>query len=350
MRPTIVDLTVHPSGMIQVEARTNLEALIAGIGPDHSDTTHSPQAEAYEQLRGQAPEALRAAFMPLASEFLTWLNLSVDGEDVPLSLSQVDIPEIGDTDLARTSRLVLQGAALERAETVTWHVDASLGSTVVRISRAGEEKPFFSALLGIGEATPPVPLRAVRGETKSASFIEFLLIGFQHIVPEGLDHILFIVSLFLLSPRLRPLLAQSVSFTLAHSATLALGTYGVVGVPAGIVEPLIAITIVFVAVENLITDRLRRWRPAMVFGFGLLHGLGFAGVLKEVGLPADQFLIGLLAFNFGVELGQIAVILACMLAVGVWFRDHSYYRHAISMPASAAIAVIGIVWFFERIA
>jgi hydrogenase/urease accessory protein HupE len=168
-------------------------------------------------------------------------------------------------------------------------------------------------------------------------------------VPKGLDHILFVVGLFLLSPRLRPLLWQVTSFTVAHSVTLALGILGLISLPAAIVEPLIAASIVYVGVENLMTDRLTRWRPAVVFGFGLLHGMGFAGVLAEIGLSEAWFVTGLVGFNLGVELGQICVVVVCFLAAGYWLRDRPWYRAAVTMPASIAVAATGAWWFVERL-
>ena len=145
-------------------------------------------------------------------------------------------------------------------------------------------------------------------------------------MPLGLDHILFVLGLYLLSVRLRPILIQVTSFTVAHSVTLGLGLYGVVSVPPSVVEPLIAVSIVFIAVENFLTDRLTPWRPYLVFGFGLIHGLGFAGVLHEVGLVRDDFINGLIAFNVGVELGQLAVIALAFLVTGLWFRKKPWYR------------------------
>ena len=167
-------------------------------------------------------------------------------------------------------------------------------------------------------------------------------------MPKGLDHILFIIGLFLLSPRLKPLLWQVTTFTLAHSLTLALSMLGVLKLPSSIVEPLIARSIVYVAVENMMTDRLQRWRPAVIFAFGLLHGLGFAGVLSEIGLSTADFAAGLIAFNVGVELGQLAVVAACFLTVGL-FRGAPFYRAAITVPASLVIAVVGAYWFIERV-
>ena len=176
-----------------------------------------------------------------------------------------------------------------------------------------------------------------------------MVAGFDHIVPKGLDHILFVIGLFLLSVRLGPLLWQVTSFTIAHSITLALGALGLVSISPDVVEPLIAASIVFVALENLATDRLKPWRPALVFGFGLLHGLGFASVLAEFGMPNAHFLTALVAFNVGVELGQFAVVAACYGLVGYWFGRRPWYRRAVVWPASLGIAAVAAFWFLERV-
>ena len=168
-------------------------------------------------------------------------------------------------------------------------------------------------------------------------------------MPKGLDHILFVVGLFLLSTKLGSLLWQVTAFTLAHTVTLALGILGYVSISPAIVEPLIALSIVYVAVENIMTDKLHRWRPVIVFCFGLLHGLGFAGVLQEIGLSSTHFVTGLIAFNVGVELGQLTVIAICFLAVGFWFGSKLWYRRLITTPASIGIAVIASWWVFERV-
>ena len=167
-------------------------------------------------------------------------------------------------------------------------------------------------------------------------------------MPKGLDHILFVVGLFLLAPRLRPLAVQISTFTLAHSITLALGAIGLLRISPSIVEPLIALSIVFVCVENFITVRLSKWRIVTVFSFGLLHGLGFASVLDEVGLAAGNFVTALLGFNVGVELGQLLVVAACLLSVGLWFGSKGWYRSRISQPASIVVGLIGAYWFVQR--
>jgi hypothetical protein len=156
-----------------------------------------------------------------------------------------------------------------------------------------------------------------------------------------------VVGLFLLSPSLRSLILQVTSFTVAHTIALALGFTGIVHVLPAVVEPLIAASIVYVCVENIMTDKLQKWRLVVVFCFGLLHGLGFAGVLLEIGVSSVHFFTALLSFNIGVELGQLTVIAGCFVVVG-WFRQMPWYRSVITIAASAVIGLIGTYWIIER--
>ena len=119
---------------------------------------------------------------------------------------------------------------------------------------------------------------------------------------------LFVLGIYLLSGRARSVLWQVSAFTVAHSITLGLSMYGLVSVSPRIVEPMIALSIAYVAIENIFLSELKSWRVALVFAFGLLHGMGFAGALKELGLPRSEFVTALLTFNVGVEAGQLAVI------------------------------------------
>ena len=177
---------------------------------------------------------------------------------------------------------------------------------------------------------------------------QYLTLGFRHILPEGLDHILFVIGLFLLRAELRPVLVQVTTFTVAHSLTLALSLYGVVSLPGRVVEPLIALSIVYVAVENLRTRTLTPWRVALVFLFGLLHGLGFAGVLTALDLPRADFAVALLGFNLGVEAGQLTVIATAAALIG-WWRHRAWYHPRVVVPASLAIAVAGAYWTVTRL-
>jgi hydrogenase/urease accessory protein HupE len=177
----------------------------------------------------------------------------------------------------------------------------------------------------------------------------YLTLGFTHIVPRGLDHILFVLGIFLLSGRARTVLWQVSAFTVAHSITLGLSMYDLLAVSPRIVEPLIALSIVYVAIENIFFSELRPWRVALVFAFGLLHGLGFAGALRELGLPRSEFVTALLTFNVGVEAGQLAVLTAAFTLVGWQCARHDWYRSRIVVPASLMIACTAVYWTIERL-
>jgi hydrogenase/urease accessory protein HupE len=177
----------------------------------------------------------------------------------------------------------------------------------------------------------------------------YLVLGFTHILPNGFDHMLFVLGIFLLSGRLRTILAQVSAFTVAHSITLGLSLYGLVSVSPKIVEPMIAVSIAYVAIENIFLKELKSWRVALVFGFGLLHGMGFAGALKDLGLPRSEFLTALVSFNVGVEGGQLAVIALAFLVVGWWFARREWYRGRVAVPVSAMIALTAVYWTVERL-
>ena len=159
---------------------------------------------------------------------------------------------------------------------------------------------------------------------------------------------LFVLGLFLLSRSWRPVITQVTAFTLAHSLTLALAAAGLVHVPESIVEPIIALSIAFLALENLFWPRYTRWRLLVVFVFGAVHGLGFASGLAEKPIPTGSFLAALTGFNLGVEGAQLTVI-AFAFALTWWLRDEQAYRRWVVIPASAAIAATGIYWAVVRL-
>ena len=177
----------------------------------------------------------------------------------------------------------------------------------------------------------------------------YLKMGISHIIPYGADHILFVVGLCLLSPKIKTLLWQATAFTVAHSITLALSMKNIIVMPPAIVEPIIALSILFVAVENILLSELKPWRIAIVFMFGLIHGMGFASALNEVGLPRDKFYTSILSFNAGVELGQIAVISTVALLIFFPFAKKIWYRKYLVYPLSILIALIAAYWAVERI-
>ena len=351
---TITDVlcVLKTNSTYQMDMTVDVDALALGL------PSNVQSDEAAVQLQKMSPDELQRCLEYARQTIEDRVRIRFDGAKVtPL----IEFPDHGRpmVGLAATAPTVLGITARLTGEIPPGAKEFSIGLsrafnvsqvTIVEQSTAGAVR----YLLGPSEDSPPYRLGEPPNAESNASApginvaLRYLALGFEHILPLGLDHILFVVGLFLLSPRLKPLLWQVTAFTVAHSVTLALSMYDVVSLPARIVEPLIALSIAYVAMENVMTGELKPWRPFVVFAFGLLHGLGFAGVLRELGLPRDQFVTALITFNVGVELGQLTVVLICFALVG-WFQRRAWYRSAIVVPASVFIALVGLYWSVDRV-
>ena len=186
-----------------------------------------------------------------------------------------------------------------------------------------------------------------RADARS-TFFSFTRQGFVHVLPLGLDHILFVLGLFFLSRKWKPIIYQVSVFTIAHTITLGLATLDLVAAPSHVVEPIIAASIAVVAIENIFFPGYRHVRLLVVFFFGLIHGLGFAGALSAFDLDPTSLVIGLLGFNVGVEFGQLAVI-ALVFGATFWLTEDKAYRKWVVIPGSSLIALMGIYWTIERV-
>lgn len=344
------------NGTFTVRMDFDVVAFMAGVQP-------SALRDAQVQQFAAAPSAHFQATLGEARERLLreFRVLTQDGAEVAAGHLQLPPDEAilraireSIAQRAQPSNFVgeFRGELPPTAREVRLQFPSVLGAVAVKMSGPGQAP--FDALHLPGEIGPPYEVgafhRAVPAPPMSRGQVlaRYLVLGFTHILPKGTDHILFVLGLFLLSARFKPLLWQVTAFTVAHSITLALAMYDVFSLPSSLVEPAIALSISFVAIENVFSSRLHAWRPAVVFFFGLIHGLGFAGVLLELGLPREQFGAALLAFNAGVECGQLAVIGLATLAAG-WFFRKDWYRAFVTVPASVLIAVVGLMWAYERI-
>jgi hydrogenase/urease accessory protein HupE len=216
------------------------------------------------------------------------------------------------------------------------------------------ESSFTFDLTGLTAKPPTGPTPGSVGTHDTdrgtgTTFLSYLQQGFEHILPEGLDHILFVLGLFLLCRAWKPILIQVTTFTAAHTITLAVATLGYVSVDPKIVEPIIAASIAIVALENIFRPTYGKFRLLLVFIFGLIHGLGFAQRLIDERIPSGSLISALLGFNVGVELGQLAVI-GLAVAATFWIKDEAKYRRWVVIPASALIALAGIAWAYQRLA
>jgi hypothetical protein len=283
-------------------------------------------------------EQVRVGVAALAAQVGASVVVELDGRPV--------VPAVAFAGDATTGALRLTARLPTLPQRLRFAQSLLRSRYALRVETAGEPVVVW---LEPGELSAPVALAAAAAPPWWRTAGRYVALGFTHILPRGLDHVLFVLGIFLLGARLAPLLLQVTAFTVAHSLTLALAALGVVSLPAAVVEPLIALSIVYVALENVGGGDLRRSRLAVVFACGLLHGLGFAGVLQEVGLPRAQLGAALLGFNLGVELGQLAVIGLAFAAVASWGRRHAWYRRRVVVPASLAIAGAGLFWTVQRI-
>ncbi|MBY0262478.1 MAG: HupE/UreJ family protein, partial [Phycisphaerales bacterium] len=287
----------------EVVVRIHHDALAFALNDTSQRIGDEPMLELLAAPAGTLEEALLAG----RERLITLTRLRADGVEVPVSLEAWPTAEQVRAWLADNPNqplpVKLEFVARARlpvpTRAMTLRLPEVLGDLILTIEPlageplglpvpAGSESPELVVNVVIAPeaqksgidagavATPPTPAAAepaVSGLRVAASYV---VLGFTHIIPHGPDHALFVLGLFLLSPRLRPVLVQISAFTLAHTVTLGLTVMGLLSVPAWIVEPAIALSIVLVGVENLLTTRMHPWRPALAFAFGLLHGMGFA--------------------------------------------------------------------------
>ena len=347
VRPAVSDVAVSAS-TVEVTIRAPLEPIIAGMNLTGLENTDlAPEVDRHDALRLQEPEALETSLRAAWPEIAAKINLLAGETRVEPRITGVTIPEVGNIALPRDAELRITADLPDDGTPVRIGWDTTFGSVVVRQVGGGDQA--YTAILQGGTLSEALPREGYAVEDTLPVFGRFVVSGFEHIVPKGLDHILFVLGLFFFSLRIGPLLSQVTAFTLAHTVTLALASLQIVSIPAAAVEPLIAASIVYVAVENIFGGKVGAVRVAVVFAFGLLHGLGFASVLSDVGLPEGRFVISLIGFNIGVELGQLAVIAAAFLALALPFGAKPWYRARIAVPASCLIATVGAWWTVERV-
>lgn len=307
------------------------------------------------QLHPDAPELPAvderdARLAALTPAFATGVTLLFDG--IPATpravtyLPPLERSRSAPMGLAEPGLMRLSGAVPPGARTFRFGYDLVVDEYPLTVAPA--VGPAVTRWLLAAQMSEAFDIGALQPLTRWQVATQYLGLGFTHILPRGLDHILFVLGLFLLSTRLKPLLLQVTAFTAAHTLTLALTIYGVFALPPSVVEPLIALSIAYVAVENLVTSELQPSRVVLVFGFGLLHGMGFAGVLTGLGLPRSEFVTALLTFNVGVEAGQLTVIAAAFAAV-LGVRGRPWYRARVVVPLSVAIAGVGLFWTVQRV-
>jgi hydrogenase/urease accessory protein HupE len=228
----------------------------------------------------------------------------------------------------------------------------NLNSELILDTTVGDTFGTLSVFSGMSntllkiDAAEPFKKTASTLPSKKTQAESWLVSGFLHVIPFGFDHILFILGLFLLAPRWKPLLGQSLLFTLAHSITLSLVILGLISLPTQWIEILIAVSIAWIGIENLFVKKLNPSRLYLVFGFGLVHGMGFAKVLEEKlhGIKGKDLTLPLASFNIGVEIAQI-LLLICAFLILIPLKS---WTPQIQKIGSICIALAGLFWIYQR--
>jgi hypothetical protein len=268
-----------------------------------------------------------------------------------LYLENIKIDIIGYKKRPRKTLLTYTIQLREWPKTLSWQYNKEYGDSALRYQVFEKNEYNWSqwhwlrngATSGVIDINHPEPM------TTMQRMLQFVSIGFEHVIPLGWDHILFIIGMALSSLMWRRLLLLVSAFTLAHTLTLGLAMLDVVEISGRIIEPLIAFSIAYVAIENLLPNPSIKRKSIIVFLFGLVHGLGFASMLKSFKMSSDNFLSTLISFNIGVELAQIVIVSGVVLLLFFIKSLNLNYKKIAIVPTSIVISLIGIWWGIERI-
>jgi len=310
-------------------------------GPMSRDDFMKSSPEEMQRIRRETENTLRQIIsLSFAGEDISWRIEFPDFDKEPF-----DIPVMyGDWALL-TVHLIVDAQPGPGELKAHWSSEEE--AQLIMVSQAGEKRQIFSVSPGGEQVLWQVDEAGGGTVSSESAFGGWILTGYRHVLPLGLDHMLFIFGLFLMSMKWRPLLWQSLLFTISHSITLALVVLGWVQINETFVEILIAFSIAFIGVENLLTKKIGKLRYSLVFGFGLIHGMGFASVLGEklTNVPREELIQPLLAFNLGVEVAQITVLAASFLL----FRLIKKHTRAARISGSVLVTLAGLGWMIERI-
>jgi hydrogenase/urease accessory protein HupE len=355
VKPALIEISIYPDNHFELAMRVSLESVITEISTNYKNTQNAPNAKSYDELRILKPYLLEKKFKEYQQIFLNNFYLKFDNNRPILDLKSIKIPIVGYAKVPRISRLIYKGNLTTPPNALFWQYAEIYGDNAVRYRMVEKDKYTWQPWKWLKNGAS----QQVKFGTKNAQntgtrtvwqrIVEFIWIGYQHILPKGLDHILFIIGIALLSVGWRKLFLMVSTYTVAHTVTLGLSMYQIISLPSNIVEPLIAISIVYVAIENLWLKVNEKFSFLIVFLFGLLHGLGFATMLSEFNMAKENFFTTLLSFNLGVELGQITIIFGVLLLRFLYQKNQLDWTKFFVKPVAVVIAIIGIIWTFERI-
>tara|TARA_Y100001935_G_scaffold63280_1_gene53147 strand:+ start:935 stop:2095 length:1161 start_codon:yes stop_codon:yes gene_type:complete len=351
IKPSIADF-YYDENYLNFEIRLNAELILSNIDASKiTNTNSSPLSKIYDEYRLLDKNELEKILLESWEKINPNIEIKINNKLTNIDLVKVETQDLSNFEISRDSLIFLKIPLNQNSDYFTFKWLKNYGPIILRENNDLKlENDLFTEYLQSGVEADKIFFKENNFRSNLVSFMNFFVLGIQHIIPKGLDHILFIFGLFLFSSSINKLVKQITIFTIAHSVTLIFVSLSVIKINSNIVEPVIALSIVYVGVENIFKNYIKEYlRYIVILFFGLLHGLGFALVLSDIGYRSSKLYLNLISFNIGIEVAQISLILFLYLLVGIKFAKNQYYRIVFQLPSSIFIASIGLYWFFERI-
>ena len=349
IKPAVVEFN-KIENHISIVLTFNAEAFLANIDASvHKETKNSSNSKIYDELRLLSEEILKERVFKSKDQITNSIFIKTSEKTLNLKVVEIDVLEEKDIEKVRFTKIYFKTDNQIIETPITFSTKKIFGPLIFKNFSnidTDTQKPQ-SQWIKPGNQTNQIEI--IKEKTNFPNLlISVIWNGILHIIPYGFDHILFVLGLFFFSYKLKPLLIQVTTFTIAHSITLILGGLGYVTISPVIVEAIIAASIIWIGVENLFRKSMNISRIGVIFCFGLLHGLGFASMFKLIGLEGTDYFLNLLSFNVGIEIGQI-ITLAPLIILIPLFNRLSWYRILIAIPASIIIALFGADMFIDRV-
>jgi len=351
IKTSIADFT-YDENYLNFEVRLNAELILSNIDASNiSNTNSSPLAAIYDRYRLLNKKNLEDSILKSWNDISSNIDIKINKELKNIDLINIDTQDVENFEISRDTLISFRVLLNQKSENFTFKWIKNYGPIILRENNDLKlENELVTEYLQSGIESDQIFFKENNFRSTFASFTKFFVLGIQHIIPKGLDHILFIFGLFLFSSSLGKLVKQITIFTIAHSITLILVSLLFIKINPQLVEPIIALSIVYIGLENIFKIYTKEYiRYVVILFFGLLHGLGFALVLSDIGYKSSKLFLNLISFNIGIEVAQILIILTLYLLVAIKFSRNKYYRNVFQIPSSILIASIGLYWFVERI-
>tara|TARA_B100000886_G_scaffold335272_1_gene292089 strand:- start:791 stop:1948 length:1158 start_codon:yes stop_codon:yes gene_type:complete len=351
IKPSIADFTYNEN-YLNFRIRLNAELILSKIDASKvSNTDSSSLSETYDKFRVLESINLEQIFQNSWDEISSNIDIKINNESKQINLIKIKVENIKNFEISRNTNVYFRVLLDNNSEQFTFKWSKNYGPIILRENNNNKsENELVTEYLQSGIISNQISFKENNFSNILNSFSKFFVLGVQHIIPKGLDHILFIFGLFLFSTSLKKLITQITIFTIAHSITLIFVSLSLMKINPQIVEPIIALSIFYVGLENIFKNYIKEYlRYVIILFFGLLHGLGFALVLSDIGYRSSGLFINLISFNIGIEVAQISIVLILYLLITINFANNKNYRIYFQIPSSMLISTIGLYWFLERI-